>query len=80
MNRPDQATAVLDRYRQASNRCRQRSATDDYDGCLQAQDEMLACTCELASINMLHLITTPSTKGAIPVTTATVTSDLIDVA
>jgi hypothetical protein len=44
------------RYRLAASHCRQLAESADYDGCLQAQDEMAMCRCQLAQAGRLDLI------------------------
>jgi hypothetical protein len=47
-------TAV--RYRDAAEHCQAASAAADFDGCLEAQDEMAMCLCQLADAGRLDLI------------------------
>jgi len=44
------------RYRWASVHCRRLAETADFDGCLEAQDEMAMCRCQLAAAGRLDLI------------------------
>lgn len=44
------------RYRFAAAHCSELVAAADFDGCLQAQDEMRACRCQLAAAGRLDLI------------------------
>jgi hypothetical protein len=52
------AAVLLDRYREASQRCRRLAAAPDtdFDAVLLAQDEMRACRCQLAAAGRLDLI------------------------
>lgn len=44
------------RYRVAASHCRQLVEAADFDGCLEAQDEMAMCRCKLAAAGRLDLI------------------------
>jgi hypothetical protein len=44
------------RYRLAATHCRQLAEAADFDGCLDAQDEMAMCRCQLAQAGRLDLI------------------------
>jgi hypothetical protein len=44
------------RYRHAASHYRQLVEAADYDGCLDAQDEMTMCRCQLAKAGRLDLI------------------------
>lgn len=44
------------RYRWASVHCRRAAADGDFDGCLEAQDEMRMCRCQLKAAGRLDLI------------------------
>jgi len=44
------------RYRWASVHCRRLAEAADFDGCLEAQDEMAMCRCQLAAAGRLDLI------------------------
>jgi hypothetical protein len=44
------------RYRLAVSHYRQLVTAADYDGCLDAQDEMAMCRCQLAQVGRLDLI------------------------
>lgn len=44
------------RYRWASVHCRRLAESADFDGCLEAQDEMTMCRCQLQAAGRLDLI------------------------
>ena len=44
------------RYRSASEQCRRLAAAADFDGCLEAQDELAMCRCQLEQAGRLDLI------------------------
>jgi len=48
--------AIVVRFEAASAHCRQLAGSADYDGCLEAQDEMAMCRCQLAAAGRLDLI------------------------
>lgn len=47
---------VAGRYRNAAAHCRDLSASADFDGCLDAQDEMRECRCQLEAAGRLDLV------------------------
>jgi hypothetical protein len=47
---------LLDRYREASLRCRALAQAADFDGYLIVQDELAMCRCQLAAAGRLDLI------------------------
>jgi hypothetical protein len=54
--RTDLPVVAVARYEAASRHCRQLAEAADYDGCLDAQDEMAMCRCQLAAVGRLDLI------------------------
>lgn len=47
---------TADRYQAAAARCARLAAEDDFDGCLNAQDQMRDCRCQLEQAGRLDLI------------------------
>lgn len=54
--RTDVPVVAVARHQSAATHLRELAASADYDGCLQAQDEMRACRCQLEQAGRLDLI------------------------
>ena len=54
--RTDIPVVAVARYQSASVHCRRLAEVSDFDGCLEAQDEMAMCACQLEAAGRLDLI------------------------